>query len=644
LTLLLYILFPLLCILAVPKAPARRPGSFALRLVLGIALYEFLLFFIGTALGLSHHLTTRAYSALTWCTAFVLLLQAWRNGIRLEPPTVSRWLRTRRGAALFMSAALIGLAFALELIFDGLYGTSHNDGLWYHIPRMMFWLQQQGFEAWPTPVWQQVGLPVGADVVLGQNVLLGNGWRGIGYVTFMLSAGAMACVYLAALEFRLSRWQAAMTAILFGSFPGIGLRIWAVNSDMAAAFPALASFVLLYRVRDTKLGFALFIVLNGLAVACKPTVAPLALLLDAVALWQCRRGLLQLRSPALPLAALILGCSIMSASFWPVYAAFSDVLGGDGGRGIKVSSATEFTYAVVMSAGHWALEPLGYLSPVMEDRVKEVAKVVYNGLGAGVRELPLSWKPWPAQDLGRTGLATFLLLPALLIGLNPGARLPATLLFVSGFFLASGMIRYDSYNARYIVVLLAGYAMLWGCTGFFRRGRGRWVLGGLVALNAGALLGVVSLRFYVDQTVTLKPGGAHHYVSEQDRGQIASTLAGRPLQVVTNESLDALLVGPRIEFPLSYLGCPSDGDWARQMREAAKTSNWLAVVHGGKESFLAGPTWHRPSFHACPEEVSKQRLEDALAGAGWQIYRHDSIVDLWQVSRDGLPSPPENQP
>jgi hypothetical protein len=610
-----------------------------LRLVGGIALYQLLLFVIGTALGLTQQLTTRNYAALTWGTALVLLALAWRGGVRSRFPFTSRWLLTRRGTAALLAALLVALAWGIELAYDVGYGTLHFDGLWYHIPRMMFWLQQRGFAAWPTPVWQQIGLPVGADVVLGQNVFLGNGWRGIGYVTCLLSAGAAACVYLVALDFRLSRWQAAMTTLLFCSFPGIGLRIWSVNSDITAAFPVLASYVLLRRVADIRRGLALFLILNGLAGACKPTVAPLALLLDLVALWQCKGRIARLRSPALPLAGLLLAMALILASFWPVYATFADFLGGDGGRGIKSSTGGQFFHGVAMSAGHWLLEPLGYLTPFQEGRVKEVATAVYNAFGARITELPPSWKPWPAQDLGRTGLVSVLLLPALLVSFPRRARLPAALLFAAGFCAASGMILYDSYNARYIVVLLAGYALIWGAAGFFRRGRGRWVLAGLVALNVFALLGVVSMRYYLDRTRTTQPGGSNYYISPEDRGSIARSLAGRPLQIITNESPDALLVGPGMEFPLAYLSCPADGDWEQELHRAATTSNLLALVHGGHDSLLAGPTWHRPGFHACPDPISVQRLEDALLSAGWRVYRRNRLVDLWQFGGGGSPPP-----
>jgi len=626
---LLYISFPLLCILAIP--PASRPGAFAERIVFGIALYEFILLVIGIALGLTHHLSTQTYAAVSYCIAFVLLIQAWRNGISIDLAPALRWLRTRRGSAAFLLAAIMTIAFALQLGFDALYGTRHYDGLWYHIPRVIFWLQQRSFEAWTTPEWGHIGLPVGADVVLGQKILLGSGWRGIGFITTLLSAGAIACVYIAALDLKLTRWHAAMTAILFSSFPAIGLRIWAVNSDIAAAFPVCASFVALHRVRDVKFGLAAFVILNGIAIACKPTVAPHALLLGGIALWQCRHRIAKLRKVAMPCAAVVLAAAIVLSSYWPVYVAFSDFQGGDGGRLHKVASVTEFSHAVAMSTGHWVLEPLGYLTPFNGHRINKVAKIVYNSLGAKIIELPESWKPWPAQDVGRTGLASVLMLPALFIGLKSRALVPAIAFFLLGFISLSGMVHFQAWGGRYHVVLLAGYALLWGGTRLFLRGKSRWILTGIVALNVCALLGVVAIRFFVDKTVKSQPGGAYYYLSEEERRTIALTLSG-PLQVITSDSLDALLVGPGINYPLSYIICPADGDWDKALRNAALKSNWLAIVHKGGKTMLTGPTyWHRPGSHVCPEEVSTQVLEDALKRAGWRLYRHNQLVDLWRI-------------
>lgn len=630
-TLLLYILFPLLCIAAVP--PTSGKGAFAERLIFGIALYEFLLFVIGTMLGLTHLLTAQVYVAVTSCAAVVLLVQSWRNGIRLDIAPARRWLRTRRGAAAILLAMLMAFTFAIQLGFESTYGTKHVDGLWYHIPRVIFWLQQGSFDAWQTPAWPQIGLPIGADVILGQKILLGSGWLGIGYVTTLLSAGAIACVYIVARDLGFSRWHAVMTAILFGSFPAIGLRIWSVNSDITAAFPVLASFVALRRIRTIEYAIAIFIVLNGIAIACKQTIVFHSLLLGSIACWQCRHKVANLRKFYLPLAAIILATAIVFSSFWPVYETFSDLQGGDGGRDHKVTSVTEFKHAVAMSTVHWLLEPLGYLTPIpaLETWVKGVAKTVYNFFGAHFEELPEKWKPWPAQDIGRSGLAAIIFLPILFLGLSLRVRIQAALFLLAGFIPLSGILHSQPWFSRYTVVLLAGYALIWGGTGLFLHGNRRWGLTVIVALNVCALLGVVAMRLYVDKTTKSQPGGAYYYLSDEDRRTIARTLTGLPLQVITNESLDALLVRPGIDYQLSYIICPADGDWSQELRKASLTSNWLAIVHGGQNLILTGPAdWHRPGSHLC-HEVSTQALEDALKRAGWRLYRHNHLVDLWRI-------------
>ena len=615
----------MLCILAIPAS--SRPGSFAERIVFGIALYEFLLLVIGLTLGLTSHLTSQSYTVFTCCAAIPLAVQSWRNGIHINPMTLLRWFRTRRGAIALLLTALIAVVFSLQLGFDALYGTRHYDGLWYHIPRVIFWLQQGSFDAWPTPIWGHIGMPVGADVILGHNILLGKGWRGIGFVTCLLSVGAIACVYIAGLDFKLSRWHAAMAAILFSSFPAIGLRIWAINSDIAAAFPLLAAYVVLHRVRNITFGLSIFVLLNGIAGACKPTIAPLALLLGCFALWQCRQRIFKLQSFGLLSSVTVMATAIVFSSYWPVYVAFSDFQGGEFGRAHKIGSVMEFAQAVALNIGHWLLEPLGYLTPFIKSTVISIAKTVYNALGANITELPGSWKPWPAQDTGRSGLASILLLPALLAGLTSLARMQATLLFILGFVSLSGMLRFTPYSARYTVLLLAGYALLYGGTRLFRFGNRRWVLALLVGMNVCALLGVVAARFYQDKT---NPAEHYNYISDQDRKTIAGTLKGRPLLVVTSDSLDALLVGPDIDFSLSYVICPANCDWGQILADAPVRSNWLAVVHHGQKSLRKDVEWDRPGFKACPE-ISKQVLEDALTLAGWRLYRQDSKVDLWRI-------------
>ena len=630
---LLYISFPMLCVLAIP--PRARPAAFAERFVYGIALYEVSLMAIGLLLGLTNHLTMRTYVTCLFLTAFLLAVQSYRNGVRLHLIPSVRYFSTRRGAAALLLALLVALAFALELGFGALYGTRHSDGLWYHIPRVIFWMQQHNFDAWPTPSYAQIGLPVGADLVLGHKILMGEGWAGIGFVTLLLTSGAVACIYIAALDLRVSRWHALMSAMLFASFPTIGMRIWSVNSDIAAAFPALASYVALRRIKDIRMGLSVFLLLNGVAVACKPTVAPLVLLLGCVTLWQCRHKIIALRSVALPCAAAALAVALVIASYWPVYRAFSDFLGGEYSRAHRTENLSEFVHSSAMHSAHWVLEPLGYLTPFKKEWAVKTVKTVYNFLGAHFESLPHIWSPFPGQDRGYTGLASVLVLPILFAGLPSRVRLYAVLLFLLGYLPLSGMIRPQPFFTRYNVVLLAGVALLWGGTGMFQRGRRRWLLAGVVALNVCALLVVVASFIYMDKTKWSQPGGLYDYISDEDQETISDALDGRPLLVISAGQLGALLVDTNIEFPLRYVICPADGNWERLLRRVAGKSHWLALVHNGEKTIVPGPIWERPGSHACAA-MQTSLLEDKLSAAGWRRYRSNTKVDLWWFG-----SPPE---
>jgi hypothetical protein len=631
----LYLLFPLLCIGAIDSRGRRSP--LAERVVFGLALYEFLLFAIGMTLGMLGQLTPGTYVALTVGTALGLLVKTVRNGgCGIDVRTLQCWMRTRRGMVAILIAALVAATFSMEMVFDFFHGTQHYDGLWYHIPRMIFWRQQGSFGAWATPVWAQIGLPVGAEVVLGQKVFLGGGWAGVGLVTGVLSVGAAFCVYLGGLDLGLTRWSALMAALLFSSFPVIGERYWTVSSDMVAAFPILAAYVALNRMRDHRFAVASFILLNCIAVACKPTVAPHALVLGLVALWRCRQRVRSI-SPLLTIAAGAVGVFVVLASYWPVHGAFHDFQGGEKGRGHKVASAGEFAQAVSLNTAHWILDPLGYTAEAGLTPKGQVERF-YRSFGATFTGLPDGWMPSPNQDVGRTGLAAVIFLPLLVVGLPRRSRLLAGALMVLAFVAGSGMVHFQPWAARYTIVLLAGYSLIWCGTRFFRRGSWRWILVLVVGANVGALLGVTTLIVYRAHAGHSAASGYYNYVSAPDRHLLATDLGERPLLVVASESLDALLVGPAIDYKMQYVVCPSDGDWSKAFQMAANHSKWLAVVHRGRRSMVAGPDYSREGQRRC-SEIPISEIEKALISAGWARYRQSDQVNLW-AWRPNPASPP----
>lgn len=600
-SLLLYLLFPLLCILAVRS------------LVFGLALYQTLLLVIGLVLGTVHHLTVGAYISALVCVSVPLTVLACRNRPRFS--LSSRFLKTHRGVTAFALACLVAAAYLAQVGFDAAYGTRQVDGLWYHIPRVIFWLQNQGFEPWPTPVPAQIGLPVGADLILMHKVLLGLGWNGAGYVSFLLSGGAIACVYFAARDFRLSKWSAAMSALLFACFPAIGLRIWAINSDIAAAFPVLAAYLALHRMREPKVAVAVFILLNGVALACKPTIVLFAFPLGCVALWQNRQKIVW---GVLPSTAAISSALLVFASYWPVYQAFGDFLGGEYSSSHRTTTVAEFAQAVAIHTCQWLLEPLTYFYRFWD--LNGLTLAFYNWCGAKFDGLPPIWRLYISGDTGRTGMALMLAIPFLLFGFSPRTRAIIAILLLTAYLPLSGMILPQPFIGRYQVVLFAGVALLWGASGLFRCRR--WLLTGVVAVNVCALLLVVVLIIHFDRTIWAK--GVYNYLTADDRDQIAQSLTG-PLLVITEESMDALLVGPEIRFPIEYVTCPADGDWTRELQRG----RWLALVHNSKESLRTGLEWERPGLHSCPITPIHE-LEDSLGLAGWILYKKDDFVDLWE--------------
>lgn len=621
----LYIFLPIACVLAV-----NHGGRFLFseRLVSGVALYGLILFFAGAVLGHVNYLKTHIYVSIITIIFLLLSWASWRNRKNIEISFRKRWLRTRRGQFSFGLLLCASLVFFAQIGFDGLYGTRHYDGLWYHIPRVLFWAQNGNFESWATPVWAQIGLPVGANIILGHKILLGEGWNGIGYLTGIFTVGAAVCVYIAALDFRLKKWQALLSAILFFSFPAIGMRLWTVNSDMIAAFPVLAAYIALRRMKDGESAFAIFIVLNGLALACKPTVAPLLFLLGVIGLWRNRQKVIMIRKFSMPCLALFFAFSLVFLSYWPVYQAFNDFQAGDGGRSHKVSNFKEFTSAVTMSAVHWLVEPLGYFHAGGGQGVRGITEPIYEALGGSRVDVDDSWLPSPNQDTGRSGLASLWLLPIPLLGFALPIRCRIVGIFLLASVSLSGMVNFKPWNARYTIILLAGYALIWAGSDLWNRGVRRWFFGWFVCLNLIVLLGVTLVVIYKDRTIHGKPGEYYVPIYPEDRQLILDTLQDKPILFVSQEFPDALLVGTDVDFHYEYLICPEDNDWTKLFLEAAERSNWIAVYHNGERVVVPGPVWQRPGWHTC-SEVKMESLGIYLAEAGWRLHKHNKYVDLW---------------
>lgn len=620
---LLHLALPLICLLAAGRGAARRGVLFTA--VAGPALYQAILLGVGLALG---HLSLLAAPVPlvvlgVVATGLVPLARSGSRelGVALAPHLAAarRALGSADGRLLALGAALATSFLLLAAAQDWTVGTTQIDGLTYHVPRALLWGWHGDFSPWPASQWQQVGLPVGGDVALLPGVFLGCGWRGGALTGMWLSLGAAAAVAGAARALGLGRCAAAVGALTFVSFPAIGLRLGDINTDVAAAFPLLAAWVLTVRAFSAAEALGAVPALVGAAIACKANVAPIA---GLVVLSLTRRLIPGLRRPK-GLAALIggsvVGLLLLLGSYLPVRALFGDLLGGSEGRAISslrdgpaaVGRATAF-YAL-----SWVAEPFAVVPEPPRFALLDRLGLgrAYVALGAESRA---RWYPALDGDTSRTGLLPVLALPWLIAALPRGLRPLAALALAAAFLALQSPVGIQPYASRFAVALLSGLAVLWAA----RAATHPRAVSGLCVASLLAT-GVALTRSAAPELRNARLA----IPAEQQR--LIDDLAGRPLWVVTGGlSLDGWLSGVDGTLRFEYLACPADGNWHRHLVEAARRSPWLLLAHESSDSMRPGPNFTSLSFPIC-REVPVAILESELRAAGWLVVRDLPGFRIW---------------
>ncbi|ACL66605.1 conserved hypothetical protein [Anaeromyxobacter dehalogenans 2CP-1] len=638
---ILYVVLPFACVAAVPASSG--PGAAARRLVMGVALYQAILVGIGLGLGTVGRLTPAwtaaahaiALAALAWVGA---VRGGWRGEAPSRPLRVRQILRTRRGVALLGLGSGVAIAMIVQLGLDALRGTRHSDGLIYHVPRVLAWAGRGGFTPWPTPTWQQIGLPVAGDVILGTRVFLGLGWAGAALGCAWITLGAIGAVYAIGLELGLERSRAVLAALLFASFPAVGFRVAAWNTDVCAAFPLLAAAVIVLRVPRTRedgsaggpAAVAAAVGLAAMSIACKPTLALIVLMGAAAAAIRLRA---RRREPAIVVAAVaaaLAGSAAILASYWPIYRAFGDFAGGAVGRGLGVRGVDEAMRSSSAALAHWVLEPLGYAPPGLRGWLPGLVERVYGGLGVleprfGVARW--AWEPLPSPDSGRTAFASVLALPVLVALLPRGARGPVAAVGAAMFLGVTAPIYPQPWSGRFTIPLLAWFALLWVAPPVLARARGRWIPIGVAATCVAGLVATTSYLAFFDARRE-RFGQVFHYLGAGERPRLAAVLHGEPLCVVGGGANEVLLAGPARPFALRYLTCPVGTATMLPPGERGGCSA-VALVHLGRDRVATGSALPAPSPPgACPP-VELAPLRARLAARGWSVLAQNTNVDVW---------------
>jgi hypothetical protein len=266
---------------------------------------------------------------------------------------------------------------------------------------------------------------------------------------------------------------------------------------------------------------------------------------------------------------------------------------------------------------------------------REVAWSVLVALGAPFPGGPyaasqgmIAWTSYRIPDVARSGLVPLLGLPIVAAFLPACARRVGLPAWILGFVLVSGMVYLQPWSARFTVIVLAGFALLWAAPNAMARRRR--ILPAIVAVNVSAALVLTARSFTSAAEARGRVEPPARCIADADRTRLQNALAGAPLLVLSDGNVcDALLAGPHLAFPMRYVTCPAGGDWVATFREAGLGSRFLAVNHLGRTEFVPGPTWSRPGTHAC-SRIPLVRIEESLSSAGWERIRREPAADLWE--------------
>jgi hypothetical protein len=619
---LLHLALPPLWILAMGRFAPRR--GLVWTVVAGLALYEFSLLFFGLILGYLGWL--RAPGPLVFWSFVALLLIAFAlRGVgpiwRAARAALFR-VHSRPVDALFALAALASFyLIGIQVAHDWTVGTENFDSLAYHIPRALLWFWHGNFHPWPAATWQQVGFPVGGDVLLLPGVFLGIGWLGGAWTAAWLSLGAAAAVFAATRDLGVGRRPSLVAALAFLSFPAVGMRLVDVNSDIAAAFPLLAAWVLVARADSIAEAAFLFPVLCAVGVASKANVAPAVLVLAVALCWSRLRTVLRdRRAPAAAVAGILLAALLCLGSFLPVYRLFGDLLGGIEGRNDAVSykSLKPPTRALLFGTLRWIIEPFALLPESRRNHLlREVVQIdrANRALGVGTDE---HWYPRIDAHTNVSGVLPLVALPWLLAGLPKGRRLSGGVLFLGLLIALFAPVSANLYSPRFAVVLLGAFAVLWGV----RAARSP----GIVAVLVLAALIVDAIFLRAPSLRELERDG-----KAPDRNAHIAAAVGSHMLWVLNGALtwEARIAGRRGDVRFEYISCPRDGDWARLFAEVRGTSPWL-LLNSNVESVLTGPGYSSAYGPRCPT-IPVLRLQRALTAAGWRLLFEEYGYQIWSA-------------
>lgn len=617
----LSIVFPFLCVLSFSRRAPVRGLTWCF--VAGFALYEVILFLLGTILGNLGFLAPEYYRAMYSSICLVLAIISVRG-----LPSLISAVKTLRYRPSWVDLILLGCAWNtlrlidVSFVNDWSAGTSSFDSLNYHIPRALNWSWQGSFAPTATNIWQQLGHPYGGAATLLPMTFLGCGWLGGAYTTIIFSIGAALSIFMICRSLGFCSRAGWVAAMLFLSCPVVGWRLVDTSTDIAACFPVLAAIALVRSPLSIRGAVFTFPLLVGVGFAIKQYVLfpaiPAALALFAPRI----REIFTTRQLVLSALSGTLSALLFAfLSFFPIYQAFGN-LSGDGvamslsniGAGWK--SVWDSLRLVVLE---WTFEPLQFLPPPARSGV-------FEGFGVGEIFTYFGFEGYnrllsaPDKERCRAGLLTLLFLPWLIASFDGWKnRIMATVGFLVIFFAQFAPLSINHVGARFAIIPVGAFCVLFGA----RASKSPFVTSILLLF-----VSFQTLR-YIPGTGFLDGGRVRFNPEHQYNRELISITQGDPIILVGRSlSQDAKIAGVLGEVKFEYFRCPSDSNWETAFLEAKKRSKW--IVFAIPEPVLIPGAQFRTALGPPCSRVTLSDFKSSLERAGWKYHAVIADYEIWR--------------
>lgn len=274
------------------------------------------------------HSLTRLSVAIAWALFAVAALPWARNEKRERKMVHPSALNALYATAI--AGILVVIAFTAYRS-----APSSADAMAYHLPRVLYWVQNRSVAFFPTSYFNQITLQPGAEYVMLHTYLLTGGDRFVNFVQFAGFAGSIVAVSALAGAIGLDRAGQSVSALVAATLPNAVLQASGAKNDcLLALWLVCAAFFAVRWAKERSSRDAVFVALAaGLTLFTKATgylfLAPLVVSV----LWPLRR-LPSRRQWATLWGLAVAGVLLLNGTqYWRNFDLSGSILGYDSAQG-----------------------------------------------------------------------------------------------------------------------------------------------------------------------------------------------------------------------------------------------------------------------------------------------------------------------